>query len=128
MATTINTPIPYSEHATFSFTTNLIAPYKYQWKRDGVNLVHGSDKTYTTPPLRPEDFTAKYSVTVYGQDAIEESNSIAIRDTIPKAAAKGSHSNVSAVNQHLGFKSVPGVARPAHAPYTPERRHPEHGI
>ena len=68
MATKINTPIAYGEHATLSATTDVIAPYKYQWKRDGVNLVHGNNKSYTTPPLRPEDFKAKYSVQIFGQD------------------------------------------------------------
>jgi hypothetical protein len=82
MATKINTPIAYKDFATFSFTTDLIAPYKYQWMRDGVHLVHGNNKSYTTPPLRPEDFSAKYSVQVFGQNAIETSAEVVIDPTV----------------------------------------------
>lgn len=78
MATKINTPIAYRETATLGVTSDVIAPYKYQWKRDGVNLAHGNNKSYTTPPLRPEDFSAKYSVTIFGQDGIETSDEVTI--------------------------------------------------
>ena len=79
---TINIPIPHGERATLSFTTDLIAPYKYQWKKDGVFLTQGNDKSYTTPPLRPLDFKAKFSVVVYGQDKTEESPGVSIDDKV----------------------------------------------
>ena len=78
MATKIETPIAYGEHATLGVTTDLIEPYKYQWMRNGANLVHGNNKSYTTPPLKAADFSAKYSVTVYGQNAIETSAEVVI--------------------------------------------------
>jgi len=82
MATKINTPVSYGEYATFSVTSDVIAPYKYQWKRNGENLVHGNNKSYTTPPLKPEDFKAKYSVQIFGQDKIESSDEVVINDKL----------------------------------------------
>jgi hypothetical protein len=60
----------------------VIAPYKYQWKRDGENLKNGNNKSYTTPPLRPEDFKAKYSVQIFGQDKIELSDEVTINEMV----------------------------------------------
>jgi hypothetical protein len=82
MATKINTPILYGENATLSATTDVIAPYKYQWKRNGENLRNGNNKSYTTPPLKPEDFKAKYSVQIFGQDKIESSDEVVINDAV----------------------------------------------
>ena len=83
MATKINTPVAVGEYATFGFTTDLIEPYRFQWKRNGV-FVGRNEKTYTTPPLRPEDFKAKYSVVVTGQDKTEESAEVLLSDVALK--------------------------------------------
>jgi hypothetical protein len=69
--------------ATFAVDTDLIAPYKYLWKKDGAYIAGApSAKTYTTPPMRTEDMRAKFSVVVYGQDKMEESDGIALNDKI----------------------------------------------
>lgn len=73
MATTIAVTPVTGPNATLGVTTDLIAPYRYVWKRNGAFVPSASDKSYVTPPLRPEDFKAKYSVIVYGQDKTEES-------------------------------------------------------
>lgn len=98
MATKINTPVPYSEYATFSFTTDLVAPYKYQWKRNGENLVHGNNKSYTTPPLRLEDFKAKYSVQVFGQDKIESSDEVVLNDKMTSLTITDADKGIPAKN------------------------------
>lgn len=72
MTTKVILPTATGETATFGVDTDLVAPYLFQWKRNGVH-VGGNHKSYTTPPLRPDDFKAKYSVLVYGQDKTEES-------------------------------------------------------
>jgi hypothetical protein len=87
MATKINTPVAVGEFATFGFTTDILEPYRFQWKRNGV-FVGGNNKSYTTPPLRPEDFKAKYSVVVTGQDKTEESDAVLLSDVMAKPAAK----------------------------------------
>jgi len=87
MATKINTPVAVGEFATFGFTTDLIEPYRFQWKRNGV-FVGRNEKSYTTPPLRPEDYKAKYSVMVWGQDKMEESAEIVLADAIAKPPVK----------------------------------------
>jgi hypothetical protein len=70
--------------ATFAIETDLIAPYKFLWKKDGVYCVGaGSDKTYTTPPLSNADFRAVFSCTVFGQDKIEEAVGIALNPNMP---------------------------------------------
>lgn len=69
-------------HCSFGCSTDIARPYKWHWKRDGV-LIAGaqSAKAYTTPPLRPQDFGHKYSVTVYGLDGeVETSNEIELND------------------------------------------------
>ena len=113
MATKIETPIAYHETATFGVTTDLIEPYKYQWMRNGANLVHGNNKSYTTPPLRPADFSAKYSVMVYGQNAIETSAEVVID---PKVKHVDPISN--AVDQKAIAKGTP-VVKPFSAPVKP---------
>lgn len=87
MATTIATAPVTGASATLGVTTDLVAPYKYQWKRNGVYLPQGNDKSYVTPPLRPDDFKAKYSVVVYGQDKTEESAEVMLSQAAPKPAA-----------------------------------------
>jgi hypothetical protein len=87
MATKINTPVPVGEFATFGFTTDLVEPYRFQWKRNGI-FVGGNNKSYTTPPLRPEDFKAKYSVIVHGQDKSEESDAVVLGDVVVRPSAK----------------------------------------
>ena len=87
MATKINTPITVGEFATFGFTTDLVEPHRFQWKRNGV-YVGGNNKSYTTPPLRPEDFKAKYSVVVTGQDNTEESDVVVLGDVVAKPPVK----------------------------------------
>ena len=79
MATKISTPIAYSTFATFGVISDLVEPYKYQWKRNGVP-VGGSNKSYQTPPLKPDDFKAKYSVTVWGLNTTETSAEVMIGD------------------------------------------------
>jgi hypothetical protein len=70
--------------ATFAVETDLVAPYRYQWKKDGAYIAGApSAKTYSTPPLQQLDMRAKFSVIVYGQDASEESDAIALNDKIP---------------------------------------------
>jgi hypothetical protein len=107
MATKIATPIAYHDMATMGVTTDLIEPYKYQWMRNGVNLVHGNNKSYTTPPLKPADFSAKYSVTVYGQNAIETSAEVVI-DANVKHVDPITNQSVAA---KTGFLGVP-VSKP----------------
>lgn len=65
--------------ATFAIQTDLIAPYRYQWKKDGVFIAGaGSSKSYTTPPLSNADFRAVFSCTVWAQNGIEEATGIAL--------------------------------------------------
>jgi hypothetical protein len=72
--------------ATFAAETDLVAPYKYHWKKDGAYIAGApSAKTYTTPPLQQQDLKALFSVVVYGQDATEESAGIALNKDIPDA-------------------------------------------
>ena len=67
--------------ATFSVETDLAAPYKYHWKKNGAFIAGApSGKTYTTPPLREEDLKAKFSVMVFGQASMEESESVSIKE------------------------------------------------
>jgi hypothetical protein len=86
MATKISTPVACGEFATFGVTTDLLEPYRYQWKRNGVHIGK-NEKSYTTPPLRPEDFKAKYSVVVHGQDKTEESAEVLLSEVAMKPAA-----------------------------------------
>lgn len=86
MATTIATAPVTGASATLGVTTDLVAPYRYQWKRNGVFLPQGNDKSYVTPPLRPDDFKAEYSVVVYGQDKTEESAEVMLSQAVPKPA------------------------------------------
>lgn len=68
---------------TFAVETDLVAPYKYHWKKDGAFIPGApSAKTYTTPPLQQQDLRAKFSVLVFGQDKIEESDGVALNDKI----------------------------------------------
>lgn len=71
--------------ATFAIETDLVAPYKFHWKKNGA-LIAGSPsaKTYTTPPMQQEDMLAKFSVVVYGQNNTEESNEIGVREVAAK--------------------------------------------
>jgi hypothetical protein len=72
--------------ATFAVETDLIAPYKYHWKKDGAFIAGApSAKTYTTPPLQQQDLKAQFSVVVYGQNTSEESDAIALNKDIPDA-------------------------------------------
>lgn len=72
--------------ATFSVDSDLVAPYRYSWKKDGAFIAGApSAKSYTTPPLRQEDLRAKFSVMVFGQDKTEESDSMALNANIPDA-------------------------------------------
>lgn len=113
MATKIATPIAYRDTATLGVTTDLIEPYKYQWMRNGAHLVHGNNKSYTTPPLKPEDFSAKYSVTVFGQNAIETSAEVQINPDV-KFVAPVSGDSPSAP----AAKGTP-VVKPFSAPVKP---------
>jgi hypothetical protein len=70
--------------ATFGLQTDIIGPYKYLWKKDGVYILGaGSNKTYTTPPLSNADFRAVFSCTVYGQDTTEEATGLALNSAMP---------------------------------------------
>jgi hypothetical protein len=91
-----------SNGTTLSVETDLVAPYNYLWKKNGV-LIPGapSAKTYTPPPMRSEDFRAKYSVMVLGQDKMEESDSIILDAKMPDS--------VTVPNQ--------GLPKPAWQPY-----------
>jgi hypothetical protein len=66
--------------ATLAVETDIIAPYKYVWKKNGVFLggPDSSNKVYATPILSAADMRASYSCVVYGQDKIEESESLVI--------------------------------------------------
>lgn len=69
--------------ATFAVDTDLIAPYRYQWKKDGAYIAGApSAKSYSTPPLRTEDLRAKFSVMVFGQDKTEESDGVALNTKV----------------------------------------------
>lgn len=76
MATKVikTTPEYVGERMTLAVETDLVAPYRYHWMKNGV-IIGGapSDKTYTTPPLRPEDIGADYQVKVWGQGSFEMS-------------------------------------------------------
>ena len=88
--------------ATFAVETDVVAPYKYHWKKDGAFIAGAaSAKTYTTTPMRQEDLRAKFSVVVYGQDKTEESDGIAINPT--------AGDSVTVANQ--------GVPKPAWQPF-----------
>jgi len=72
--------------ATFGVDTDLVAPYKFHWKKDGAFIGGApSAKSYTTPPLKQEDLRAKFSVLVFGQDRVEESDALALNEKIPDA-------------------------------------------
>jgi hypothetical protein len=102
VATKIASIKTVGEGTTFSVETDLVAPYNYIWKRNGVPIPGAqSAKTYTTPPARPEDFRAKYSVMVIGQDTSEESNALALDEKMPDS--------VTIPNQ--------GLPKPAWQPY-----------
>ena len=59
--------------ATFGVTTDMVQPYKYQWKKNGVPIAGApSAPSYTTPDLRRADMGNKYSVTVWGRLGVEE--------------------------------------------------------
>lgn len=87
MATTVISATPKAvpgTMATFAAVTDLVAPYKYHWKKDGAFIAGApSAKSYTTPPLSTTDLRAKFSVVVYGQDKTEEADGIALNPNIP---------------------------------------------
>lgn len=58
---------------TFGVLTDIASPYKYHWKRNG-DLIGGagSAPSYTTHPLRQQDFSNRYSVIVFGRDGSSE--------------------------------------------------------
>lgn len=104
MATKIirTTPALPGIMATFAVDTDLVAPYKYLWMKDGAYIAGAnSAKSYTTPPLVSKDFTSKYSCRVYGQNATEESDGIMLDPKVPSEPI--TISNVS----------------PPHPPYAP---------
>lgn len=65
-------PVPmYS--VTFGVLTDIPSPYKFHWKRNGALIGGaGSAPSYTTHPLRQQDFGNRYSVVVFGRDGISE--------------------------------------------------------
>jgi hypothetical protein len=71
--------------ATFGVVTDLVAPYKYVWKKNGVFIggTDGSSKSYATPILSAADMRASYSCMVYGQDKMEESDGLVIDPKMP---------------------------------------------
>lgn len=86
MSTKIIKPavISIGDFATFGIETDLVAPYKYHWKKDGAIIAGAPNaKSYQTPPLSAADLRAKYSVTVFGQDKAEESNAVVINEDTP---------------------------------------------
>lgn len=82
----ITTPgVMTGQRCTMVVVTDILAPYKYVWKKDGVFLAgtDSSNKVYTTWILTPPDMKAFYSVVVYGQENIEESGGIQIQPPPP---------------------------------------------
>ena len=81
MPTSIVKPVKFGagEPTTFGVKSDVVAPYRYQWKRNG-RLVGGSQwVSYQTPPLTTEDMTAEWSVVVHGQDVTEESDPVVLQ-------------------------------------------------
>jgi hypothetical protein len=105
MATTVVIGPVIGPNVTMGVSTDLVAPWKYQWKRNGVFLTNGNEKCYVTPPLKPDDYKAKYSVVVYGQDTTEESPGT----MLPAVAAKP----VSTVPTATTASAVPAAPKPS---------------
>lgn len=59
-------------HATLGVHTDVPRPYKYQWKKNGFPIAGASSApSYTTPELRQDELTNRYSVIVTGFDGAQ---------------------------------------------------------
>jgi hypothetical protein len=88
--TSVTHPVKVSidQPATFGCSTDIKQPYRWHWMKDG-KVIGGSNSaaSYQTPPVRLEDFGAKYSVTIWGRDgAVETSAEVTLSKEAPQPA------------------------------------------
>ena len=128
MSTSIVKPLYFrgGETATFGVKTDLVAPWKYQWMRNGVHIGGSQAASYSTPPLQTADLTAKYSVTVWGQNTAETSEEVTLGQPVgpkPTPAEIAAASTVTKPATQAGGKLVPPPpppnAKPAVVPAKP---------
>ncbi|MBK9221011.1 MAG: SBBP repeat-containing protein [Saprospiraceae bacterium] len=59
-----NQTASFGATATFTVVVSGSLPFKYQWKRNGVNINGAISDTYTTPPFKIQDDGSNYSCTI----------------------------------------------------------------